>query len=199
MILIAAGLVVLVVGIVLAFLFLRGGSETAGGEDPDAVTGSLTNPYPFEQGVVVFYDNSAGEELRWVVQVLDPVEDATQQLVSEAAATPPSDGEVYAQTRVRLTYQSGPDSGDATELHLAAIGNDGEQLTTDDAGCPNVLDPLDTAVSLDPAGAVEGNLCWQVPAAELGDLTLAVEAAPADGTVHLSLQGGSSPAEPSEE
>jgi hypothetical protein len=196
LLLIGGAFLVLVVAVAAGILLLRDdGSESDGTSSSDASSsattsgpGTFDDPYPFGTPVVVFYeDEAASEQLRWVIQLLEPVADQTDDLVG-GGATPPADGEVLAQTRVRVTFQSGPAPGQLSDLRLNSVGP--SRTTFDQAGnaCPATAEGLNLAASLQPGEAVEGDLCWQVPAGELAELKLAVEAGPAEGTVHLALQ-----------
>ncbi len=188
--LVVIGVAVTAVVILGTLYFLLRGNSANGARGVDtssSARGSFNQPYDFGIGVVVFYnDQTSGQERRWVIQVLTPVSDATRQLVDNAKAAAPGNGEVLALTRVRVTYQSGPAPGSVADLRLNAIGSSKKKLTTSDA-CSAVADPLQLAASLNVLESVEGNLCWKTPAADLDSLKLAVEAGPAAGTVHLAL------------
>jgi hypothetical protein len=168
----------------------NGGADAGSEIDASASgPGSFSEPYEFGTSVVVFYDDKvSGEERRWVIEVVTPVADATQDLVNNAAAEPPPAGEVFALARVRVTYQSGPGPAQLSDLQLNSVGSSTDKFDQASDACPAVTEPLDLAGSLNQLEAVEGNVCWRIPAEELSSLNLAVEAGPAAGTVHLSLR-----------
>ena len=161
-----------------------GSTEAAGGP----VEGAFDVPYEFGAGVGIHYDDvDSGKQQRWIIQVLSPVVDGTSQLTADGAADAPSGEEVFALTRVRVTYEVGPGAGDMSDLFLNSMGPSLTRFTQAEQGCPTVPEPLDLTASLQPAESIEGNICWRVPAAELAQLRLAVEARLVDGTVFLAL------------
>lgn len=183
--------VAVLVALLLIYLLFRGGGDDldAGGAEPSDTTatgqGSLNQPYSLGTDVAVYYD-AEGAQHRWVVKVLSPVVDGTEQLAESRDGTI-GEGQVLAVSRVRLTYQSGPDPGRVTDLVFNAVGQ--SSTVYDDAanGCANVDEVLPLDAELAPTEFLEGNLCWQVAAEDLPSLKLAVEAEPAEGRIHLVM------------
>lgn len=164
-------------------------SSATDGGDPatDGPPGSFATPYPFGKVVVVYYnDKATKEQRRWVIQVLAPVADASQQLVADGTAQAPGQGEVLALTRVRVTYQSGPEPGSLADLRFKAVGTAPGTVFDESVACPPAA-PLDGAAQVKVLDSAEGDLCWRIPQSELATLKLAVEAEAADGTVHMEL------------
>lgn len=190
--LVAIGLAVLVAAASIGgYLLLRDDSQSSAteGGDPaaDGPPGSFSSPYPFGKVVVVYYnDEATKEQRRWVIQVLAPVADATQQLVGAGTAAAPGQGEVLALTRVRVTYQSGPEPGSLSDLRFKAVGGAPGTVFDESVACPAAA-PLDPAAQVKVLDSAEGDLCWRIPQGELATLKLAVEAEAADGTVHMEL------------
>ncbi len=190
--LVAIGLAVLVAAASIGGYFaLRDDTQNSATADGDPATdgtpGSFASPYPFGKVVVVYYnDEATKEQRRWVIQVLAPVVDATQQLVGAGTAAAPGQGEVLAQTRVRITYQSGPEPGSLSDLRFKAVGAAPGTVFDAAVACPAAA-PLDEAAQVTVLDSAEGDLCWRIPQGELATLKLAVEAEAADGTVHMEL------------
>jgi len=192
--LVAAGVVVAIVIVAAIAVALFRDSGDPSSQDATTTTtaatgpGSVGEPYAFGTGVVVFFDDTvSSQQQRWVIEVLSPVSDGTTQFVDGAGADAPLEPEILAFTRVRVTYQSGPAPGVLGGLFFHAIGSTGTEYTMADNGCSAVLEPFDFDAEVQLEGSIEGNLCWRIPASELGGLKLAVQADSADGTVHLSL------------
>lgn len=190
--LMAIGLAVLVAAASIGGYFaLRDDTQSSATGDGDPATdgapGSFASPYPFGKVVVVYYnDEATKEQRRWVIQVLAPVGDVTQQLVGAGTAAAPGQGEVLAQTRVRITYQSGPEPGSLSDLRFKAVGAAPGTVFDAAAACPAAA-PLDEGAQVKVLDSAEGDLCWRIPQGELATLKLAVEAEAADGTVHMEL------------
>ncbi len=190
--LVAIGLAVLVAAASIGgYLALRDDAQNSATDDGDPVTGgppgSFATPYPFGKVVVVYYnDEATKEQRRWVIQVLTPVVDVTQQLVGAGTASAPGEGEMLAQTRVRITYQSGPEPGSLSDLRFKAVGAAPGTEFDAAVACPAAA-PLDEAAQVKVLDSAEGDLCWRIPQGELATLKLAVEAEAADGTVHMEL------------
>ncbi len=190
--LVAIGLAVLVAAASIGGYFaLRDDTQSSatGEGDPatDGPPGSFASPYPFGKVVVVYYnDEATKEQRRWVIQVLTPVVDATQQLVGAGTASAPGQGEVLAQTRVRITYQSGPEPGSLSDLRFKAVGAAPGTLFDAAVACPAAA-PLDAAAQVMVLDSAVGDLCWRIPPGALATPTLAGAAAAADGTVHMEL------------
>jgi hypothetical protein len=186
-----AALVVAVGFVIIAFL-LFGGDDDSGAFDAEAALavsgeGSLSEPYPAGTGAIVYYpDDATGDERRWVVQIVEPVRDRTDELVADRGAVPPAAGDVLAATNIRVTYREGPVPGSMSDLSFKSIGSSLELFDTANA-CRGMSDPLDQTVSLEPGQAVEGDLCWRIPEADLDDLKLAIEAGPVEGIVFVDL------------
>ena len=186
----AAGGIAVLVG-VFAYI-LVGRDDGPVGFDVDAALaatgeGSLSQPYPAGSGAIVYYpDAASGDERRWVIQILEPVSDRTEEFVAERGAAAPDAGSVLAVTTVRVTYRSGPTPGPVDELSMASIGSSLE-LFDAETSCTGVTDELDRTVGLEPGQAIEGDLCWEIPEGDLEDLKLAIEARPVEGMVFVDL------------
>ncbi len=145
--------------------------------------GSLGEPYVLGTGVVVFYPVDDVQN-RWVLQVLDPVADLTDELTAAGVAAPEG-GDILAAARVRVTFQEGAAAGPLSDLGLDAVvvpDRPFDGLT--DCG----PESLDQSLMLEVGQSVEATVCWAIPESQLSELILAVTAGPADGTVHLSLR-----------
>ncbi|MEL7155390.1 MAG: hypothetical protein AAFN30_02200 [Actinomycetota bacterium] len=179
------------VALLLAYVLFRGGGDdgdSAGAEPSDTTAtgqGSLSQPYGLGTDVAVYYD-ADGAQHRWVVKVLSPVVDGTDQLAESRAGTTP-EGDVLAVSRVRLTYQSGPAPGRVADLVFNSVGDSASVYDNETNGCANVEEVLPLDAELSPTEFLEGNLCWQVAADDLPALKLAVEAQPAEGRIHLVM------------
>jgi len=190
--LVAIGLALLVAAASIGgYFLLRDDNQSASTDDVELAgegpPGSFASPYPFGKVVVVYYnDEATKEQRRWVIQVLAPVADATQQLVGAGTAEAPSPGEVLALARVRITYQSGPAPGSLSDLRFKAVGAVPGTVFDAAVACP-AASPLDEAAQVKVLDSAEGDLCWRIPQAELVTLKLGVEAEAADGTVHMEL------------
>ncbi len=187
----AAAVVGAILVAVLAFVVF-GREETTGAFDAQAALaiegeGSLSEPYPAGSGAIIYYPDAASNaERRWVIQIVEPASDRTEQLVAQRGAATPPDGSILASTTVRVTYREGPTPGPVSHLEMAAIGSS-LVLFGDEARCPGVGEQLDQSVDLEPGQAIEGELCWQIPEADLDDLKLSIEAGPVDGMVFVDL------------
>lgn len=173
----ALGVLVLVaVGAVL-YMLLSGGDDDTGGTGE----GSFGTPHARATGVEISY--GAGDaDRQWVVEVLEPVRDASAE-----ATSVPDDGEVFAATRIRIRNEAAELSAPLGELQFNAVTPDGEVIDRADNDC-SVGDDLDFGAALPPSGSVEGTVCWQTPAEALGGLLLGIESTEVGGRVHIALQ-----------
>ncbi|MEM9134750.1 MAG: hypothetical protein AAF962_17250 [Actinomycetota bacterium] len=177
------------IALLLIYLLTRGGGddiETA--PPPAAVTGpgSISEPYALGTDVAVYYDDDQGVQSRWVVKVLSPVVDGTGTL-AEAGDGQLPEGEALAVTRVRLTYESGPNPGSVSDLLFNAVGDSATVYDPTIDACGTVAEAVALDTQLEPGQFFEGNLCWQVASVDLASLKLAMEAVPAEGRIHLVL------------
>lgn len=187
-----AGLAVALVIAGIASFLLLDDDAPAEGLDLDEITaatgpGSFNEPYSPDVGVVVlFEDETSGEQRAWVIEVVEQASDITEQLVAEQGASAPAESNVLAVTRLKVTYQSGPVPGDAGVLELNALG-DSLRLFEADATCSTIDDQLVLGSTFEIGDEVVGNLCWEIPGGDLAGLKLAIEAAPVQGVVFLGL------------
>lgn len=174
----ALGVLLLVaVGAVL-YVLLRGGDDDAGGGTGE---GSFATPHARATGVEISY--GAGDaDRQWVVEVLEPVRDA-----SADGASAPEAGEVFAATRLRVRNEAADRSAPLGELRFNAVTGDGDVVDRETDGC-SVGDDLDVGAALPPSGAIEGTVCWQVPDGALTGLLLGIESTEVGGRVHIRLQ-----------
>ncbi|MEL6985356.1 MAG: hypothetical protein AAFO29_23185, partial [Actinomycetota bacterium] len=96
------GVLFLVLAGIAAFLLWGGGSDDAG---DTTGPGSFAEPHARSTPVEVFYPLGDGEQ-RFVIQVLEPLRDASGQ--ADGAA--PAEGQRFAVTRVRVANQSATDA-----------------------------------------------------------------------------------------
>jgi hypothetical protein len=159
------------------------GQDIAAAADPIDAPGSFDTPYPFGLNVTMNYnDLTDGRNREWRVQVLA----AVLEEASPIQFDPATDGQL-AMARIRLTYQDGAAPTLASDIRFQAVGRSGEVFATKAAGCGSPEGRLPTDI-LDPGQAVEGWVCWPVPTDEVASLVMAVEAAPADGVLYMSLR-----------
>ena len=184
--LVVGGLLLLAMAGGIAFLIGNTDDPVASTPETTVVSsgpGSLGEPYALGTGVVVFYD-IGGDQNRWVLQVIDPVADLTEDLTTAGVAAPDGNN-ILAAARVRITFQSGVAAGPVSDLGLDAVAvPDALFPALTDCG-PDSLDP---AATLEADQSVEATVCWAIPPGQLPGLILGVTAGPADGTVHLALR-----------
>ncbi|MGI9611772.1 MAG: hypothetical protein ACR2QO_02600 [Acidimicrobiales bacterium] len=187
----AVAVVVAVMFVILAFV-LFGRDDAPAGFDAQAALavqgeGSLSQPYPAGSGAIVYYPVAdSDDERRWVIQIVEPVSDRTEQLVADRGAAAPGAGSVLAATTVRITYRDGPVPGPAGDLKMTSIGSSLVLFNSADR-CQGLTEQLDQNVGLEPGQAIEGELCWEIPEGDLADLKLVIEAGPVEGTVFVDL------------
>ena len=130
----------------------------------------------------VFYPAGDGER-RWVIEVLEPVRDASSERVD-----PPAEGQVYATTRLRVGNQDTAATASLGELQFNAVTASGALIDGQAAACPTGGGtPLDLSASLGPAEVAEGEVCWVVPAADLAGLLLGIESTEVAGRIHIAV------------
>ena len=187
----AVAVVVAVMFVILAFV-LFGRDDAPLEFDAQAALavqgeGSLSQPYPAGSGAIVYYPVAdSDDERRWVIQIVEPVSDRTEQLVADRGAVAPEAGSVLAATTVRITYRDGPTPGPAGDLKMTSVGPS-LVLFDSAARCQGLTEQLDQNVGLEPGQAIEGELCWEIPEGDLAELKLAIEAGPVEGMVFVDL------------
>ena len=168
------------------------------GGDTDATTappaggggaGSFENPHAFGDAVTITFEDFEGVSRSWIIEVLEPARDATQDIMDENQFNdPPPSGEVFAVAKIKITYQDGPAPGSVSELNLKAVGPSAVVLTWFGNYCGVVPDNLETSAELFPGGSTEGNICWSTDSGDIGALTMLVDTFVADGEIYISLQ-----------
>ncbi|MEM7273945.1 MAG: hypothetical protein AAF547_12745 [Actinomycetota bacterium] len=180
------GVIVLVA--IGAALFLVLGDEADDGAEADQTVstgpGSVEQPHPRATGVVVFYPDS-GADQRWIVEVLEPARDASEEL--SIGGDLPADGQQYVATRIRIRNDAGIDGAMVSDLRFNLV-DEGAVLVRTDAPCPAAADDLDYAAAVPLGEAVEGTVCWTAPIGELDRLLLGIESSKVEGRVHIRLQ-----------
>ncbi len=184
---VALGVVALVaIGAVLFFAF--GGDDDSGdGEVAATGPGSLTQPHPRTSGVVVFYPDGEIDQ-RWVVEVLEPVQDATDEIAGDGSVAGPEAGQIFASTRIRVLNENGVEGASLDDLQFNAITSDGRVIERTANSCSVSLDDLDYTASVGIGTEVEGDVCWSIPAGDLDGLMLGIESDKVAGRVHIALQ-----------
>ncbi len=146
--------------------------------------GTFDAPYPFGRSVLLSYDDQAiGAERAWRIQLLEAAADRTGDFDVES---PPS-GERLVAARIRITYERGVSPGPVAQLRFDTVGPGGSVFRSTTQDCRSPIGKLAGRAGLEVSDAIEGLLCWWVPAAAVDSLVLAVEAEPADGVVYLAL------------
>ncbi len=136
------------------------GDQVAGA--PAGQRGTLDAPVPAGQ----IADIGGG----WRLQVLGVVPDATEMVATENEFNdPPPAGSVFTIVTVALGYYGLDDPASTFTPTIAAIGAARTEL---DANCGVIPGELAYFNDVFAGGVVQGNLCFVVPAAEAGDLTL---------------------------
>ena len=181
-ILLALLLLALVIGGILAFLLLRGGSDDSEGAEAQAEAqtgpGSLDAPHPRTTGVVVFYPDDDGVDQSWVIEVLEPI----------SGGEGGEDGEVFASTMVRVRNDGGADGASLGDLRFNAVTASGDLIVREDNECSSTAQDLEYDASVALNGEVEGLVCWSIPEEDLSGLLLGVESEQVAGRVHIALQ-----------
>ncbi len=183
-VLVAIGVLALVAICAALFLALRGDdTSSVANEASTGGPGSVDQPHSRTTGVVVFYPDGDTDQ-RWVIEVLEPVRDATAELTS----VQPAAGQVFAATRVRVRNESGTDGASVGDLEFNTVTAAGQVIERNASPCPPLADELDDTASVALGTGVEGGLCWEIPAGELDGLLLGIESAKVAGRVHIALQ-----------
>lgn len=177
---VGAGVLFLVLLGVAAYLIFGGGSGDGAGDATGP--GSFAEPHARSTPVEVFYPLGDGEQ-RFVIQVLEPLRDASGQAAAEA----PAEGERFAVTRVRVANQS-PTDASVSDLRFNAITASGTVIDRAGNSCAITEPALDFAAVLGEAGVAEGVVCWVVPAADYDGLLLGIESTQVSGRIHINLQ-----------
>ncbi|MEM7323619.1 MAG: hypothetical protein AAF531_11090 [Actinomycetota bacterium] len=184
------GLLFAVLGVVAlvavgAFLFFAlGGDGDPDGSTDEAVTtgpGSVNEPHPRVTGVVVFYPDG-GAEQRWIIEVLEPVRDASADTAGA------DEGQMLAATRIRVTNDGGTDGAGLGDLSFNLVDASNTLVIRTENACPPGVDDFayDAAVAIEDS--VEGQVCWAIPAGDLAGLKLGIESSKVQGRVHILLQ-----------
>ncbi len=148
--------------------------------------GSFAEPHPRATGVVVFYPDGEVDQ-RWIVQILEPVRDATQEIV-DGGSNPPADGEIFAAARVRVLNESGVEGASLAALQFNAVSSGGDVIIRGDNQCSFSLEDLDYAASVPIGAEVEGDVCWSITPEQLNGLLLGLESQEVAGRVHIQMQ-----------
>lgn len=170
-------------------LFLVLSDNIGNVSEPQAVVtsgpGSLVQPHPRATRVVVFYPDGDVDQ-RWIVEVLEPVQDVTEQFQSGGQA--PAAGDAFVATRIRVLNEAGVEGASVGDLRFNLVDQDGNVVVRTDAPCPGAPDDLNFAATVPLEGSVEGLVCWTVPQGDLARLVLGIESLRVDGRVHIQLQ-----------
>jgi hypothetical protein len=129
--------------------------------------GSRDQPHPFGEAVTI------GD---YELKVVDTTPDATQIILDENQFNEmPQPGNIFFMIRVEATYH-GTSTGDAwDDLAFSVVGDQNLGYSTSNAECGVVPDPGYDAPELFTDGTAEFDVCWSVPAEEVGSLVLYVE------------------------
>jgi len=161
-------------------------SEGASPDKADRVGGS-ENPYPAGTVVLVFYPKAPdSQHYEWQVAALAGTTDASAEL-ADLGGPALAPGEVLVQTRLRVLYTSGPADGSLSDLTFVAVDADGVEYDASPEDCAVVGQGLSNDLSLRAGQAVEGDVCWRVPAEARENILLGIQAAPVQGTEHIQL------------
>jgi hypothetical protein len=187
LLLIVVGVLALV-AICVALFFAFSGGDDAEADDAAAIVGpgSFDEPHPRSTGVVVFYPDGDADQ-RWVVEVLEPVRDATAEIVTDDSVAGPEAGEIFAATRIRVRNEAGVDGASLDDLEFNAVNAAGQVIERESNQCTFSVDDLDFAASVGLGTQVEGAVCWELPASDLAGLRLGIESDKVSGRVHIDL------------
>ena len=120
-----------------------------------------TSPTPIGTGVDV------GEG--WSLAVTGPASDITDSVLSENQFNePPPEGFRFVGVPVRMEY-SGDSSSNAFAITVSAVGNTNLQYAEECGVIPGELDAFGDVFA---GGVVEGQVCFVVPAEDLGSMTV---------------------------
>ncbi len=176
-------LALLIVGAALFFAFGRDSApdlDTAADEAVTTGPGSVSEPHPRITGVVVFYPD-AGVEQRWIVEVLEPVRDVSDEFDSD-------DAQMLTATRIRVTNDSGVDGASLEDLRFNLVDGSDSLVVRTDNSCPPGVDDFGYNASVAVGDSVEGTVCWAIPSGDLAGLKLGIESSKVQGRVHIQLQ-----------
>ena len=174
------GVVALVIIGAALFFALGGDADTTAGETVTTGPGSVSEPHPRVTGVVVFYPD-ADVEQRWIVEVLEPVRDVSEEFENDGSL-------MLAATRVRVTNDSGVEGASLDDLRFNLVDAAGAVIVRTDNSCPPGVDDFGYAASVAVQDSVEGTVCWAIPSADLAGLILGIESSKVQGRVHIQLQ-----------
>ena len=150
--------------------------------------GSFASPYEASTSVEIYYRKQQdGEEFRWVIEILQPATDISDEFGSQADQQL-DEGQILAHARIRVRFTSGPEAGQFGELNFVAVDAQGDRYDPRVADCSGVGEPMVSEVVLQPNEAVEGDFCWRVPADRLEGLLLGIEADPVPGTEFVRIR-----------
>ncbi|MGH1493677.1 MAG: hypothetical protein ACRBK7_30495 [Acidimicrobiales bacterium] len=180
--LVLLGMVLLAGICAAAYFYLQSRSDDTAA-DPVVASGpgSVEQPHSRDTGVVVFYPDGDVNQ-RWVVEVLEPVRDASAEFGGG-----PEAGDVFAATRVRVRNESGVDGASLSDLSFNAVNASGELINREDNQCAAAQDDLGYDASVSLGTVLEGTVCWEIPAGELDGLKLGIESSKVAGRVHIAL------------
>ncbi|WP_185981596.1 DUF4352 domain-containing protein [Skermania sp. ID1734] len=104
----------------------------------------------------------------WTVVVNSVNRDAQREVLSENQFNdPPSSGSAYVMANVTTTYK-GPKTGNVQwDLDFKVLGSAGNTFDSSNHGCGVVPDALGSNGELYPGASATGNICVEVPQAQL--------------------------------
>lgn len=150
---------------VVADLIDRVSADCENVTPPQAKPEGSTRERPFPGGPHPTLDG-------WQLEVLGSVPDATGAVLAENQFnSPPPPGEVFSIARVRATRTAAGSDSFGGSYRLRVVGSAAVVYTTFEHSCGVIPDELPSA-QVFTGGAVEGNVCWSVPAGEVSSLVL---------------------------
>ena len=125
---------------------------------------SRSNPVPLGQ--------QAGLYDSWAMSVVSYSPDATAAVLAENMFNdPPAAGKQFAIVRVRATYTGASSDSFGGSFRLRAVGSSNVSHSTFANYCGVIPDEISSA-TLFPGGTIEGNVCFEVTAADASSLML---------------------------
>jgi len=119
----------------------------------------------------------------WEVAVLAATPDATDAVLARNRYNdPPAPGRVYTMVRIAATYRGVGVQSPFSGLTFLAVGPSAGTYDHSHR-CGVIPDPFPDGTGVYSGGTVVGNLCWEVDAADAGNLVLVAEEA-------FALDGG---------
>jgi hypothetical protein len=112
----------------------------------------------------------------WAVRVNSVTPDATAAVLAENQFNdPPAAGNQFFIVNVSMTYTATSPSSDnalGVTLDLGVIGSGNVVYQDFRQYCGVIPDELPASTTVFTGGTIQGNICWQVPSAEVGSLLL---------------------------